>query len=105
MVSHGPRVFGQVSPGARRARDPQHGFDVPPPLVCRAASFGLRGLKQRTQLLPQSIGELGQSRQRDRQLSSNINLPQKSARRGLWLTIAALGLTVVGALGVGRTTR
>jgi hypothetical protein len=29
----------------------------------------------------------------------------KSARRGLWLTIAALGLTVVGALGVGRTTR
>jgi hypothetical protein len=60
------KVFGQVSPGARRACDPQHSFDAPPSLVCRAASFGLRGLEQRTQLFPEGIGELGQTWQTDR---------------------------------------
>jgi hypothetical protein len=32
-------VCGQVSPGARRARDPQHSFDVPAPLVCRVSGI------------------------------------------------------------------
>ncbi len=44
-------------------RYPEHGLDAPTTLVCRAASFGLRRLKQRAQLLPQRIGELRQSRQ------------------------------------------
>ena len=47
-------------------RHPQHRFDAPTPLVCWAASFGLWGLKQRAQLLPQGIGQLRQSRQTDR---------------------------------------
>jgi hypothetical protein len=46
--------------------DPEDGFDSQAPRFRSATAFGLRGLKQRTQLFPEGIGELGQTRQRDR---------------------------------------
>lgn len=70
-------------------RHPEHGFQAPTPLVCRAASFGLRGLKQRAQLLPQRISQLWQSRQTDR-FRQAVHTRDRRSLTGAALCVAEL---------------
>ena len=61
-----PETLRELTPGARRAGHPEHGFHTPAPLLCRATALGLRRLEQRAQLLPQGISELRHPRQTNR---------------------------------------
>jgi hypothetical protein len=68
MVHDGlPRseVLGQAPPGRGRPSHPENCLHALAPLLCSATSLGLRGLEQRAQLVPQSIGEQRKNRQRD----------------------------------------
>ena len=70
MVHDGlPRseVLGQVPPGRGRPSHPEHCLHASAPLRCSATSLRLRGLEQRAQLVPESIGEQRKNRQRDGQ--------------------------------------
>ena len=58
-----PEVCGQLPPGRGRPSYPEHGLHAPAPLLCLATSLGLRGLEQRTQLVPKGIGERRKHRQ------------------------------------------
>ena len=58
-------VGGQLSPGRGCPGHPEHGLHASAPLLCLAPSLGLRGLEQRAQLVPKSIGERRKNRQWD----------------------------------------
>lgn len=92
-----PEVFGQLPPGRGCPGHPEHSLQAPAPLLCLAASLGLRGLEQRAQLVPEGIGERRKSRQRDGKWQ-HVRLCD-----GRCLTGAALGVRLLRA-GLMRAT-
>ena len=59
-------VLGQVSPGARRARDPEHGFDAPAPSDVGRPRLGCADSNNGRSCSSRRIGERRQTGQTDR---------------------------------------